>query len=622
MLNGYKIIALCLSRIQDATSIDFVSELNDKLTEQGYRFFLFHISTDLYWNEKNEDSEVLVFELIDYSIIDAIIIMDEKIKNKSLSEHMIANAKKANVPVIIVDGHYENCVNVQFDYESGFEKIIRHVMTEHKPKKMHFMAGAKNNKFSDARIEVFRKVIEEHGISFQDSMVSYGDFWAKPAIKATQKLISEGNIPEAIICANDIMAINVVAVLKSNGYRVPEDVIVTGFDGIEEVHLTEPRVTTAFCNYMKLADTVAELISQKVTCGDYFVMPSLMISESCGCTYSSKINILERFNKLNSRFYRYQDDNRILTQIAETIQHCENMEEVSQKMKNRVMGHMCCILNQWCTDATIDPIHASKKCFEDNMYLLYDAKATMPFETREFERREIVPRLNELLEQQYPLIFTELDFMNVSFGYACFYFNSCDNTDYAKIPQIVTALNSGIGGLLNRRYQNYLTKRIEHIYMHDALTGLYNRLGFTQECEKLIKRVKEENTIMTVVLADLDGLKNINDNYGHAAGDNAIKMAAKALKYGCPPDALCVRFGGDEMLAVMEGMYDEEGIRGKIRSFLEEYNHASGMPYQVATSLGILQVQGKDIVHLENIIKKVDELMYMDKVKIKKSKIE
>lgn len=621
MLNGYKIIALCLSRIQDATSIDFVSELNDKLIEQGYRIFLFHISTDLYWNEKNEDSEVLVFELIDYSIIDTIIIMDEKIKDKSVTERMIANAKRASVPVVIVDGHYENCVNVQFDYESGFEKIVKHVMVEHKPKKVHFMAGVKNNKFSDARIEVFRKVIEEYGISFQDSMVSYGDFWAKPAIKAMKKLITEKNIPEAIICANDIMAINVVAVLKSNGYRVPEDVIVTGFDGIEEVHLTEPRVTTAFCNYMKLADTVAELISQEAKCGDYYVSPVLMISESCGCMYSSKINILDRFNKLNSRFYRYQDDNRTLMQIAENIQNCKEMEEVPEKMANRVMGHMCCMLNQWCTDATINPLNTTQRCFEDKMYLLYDAKADMPFETREFERKEIVPRLKELLGQKYPLIFTELDFMNVSFGYACFYFNSCDNTDYMKIPQIVTALNSGIGGLLNRRYQNYLTKRIEHIYMHDALTGLYNRLGFTQECEKLIKRVKDDNTILTVVLADLDGLKSINDNYGHTAGDNAIKMVAKALQYGCPHEALCVRFGGDEMLAVMEGDYDIALIRAEVNKFLDAYNSTTNHSYTVSTSLGILQVKGTESMDFEELLKEVDKLMYNDKIRKKQSKM-
>lgn len=617
MLKGYKIIALCLSRIQDASSIDFVSELNEKLSKLGYKIFLFHISTDLYWSENNEDSEIMVYELIDYSIVDTIVIMDEKIKDCSLSKHLIINAKNANIPVIIVDGHYENCVNVQFDYKGGFEKIVRHVMTQHNPEKLHFMAGNRNNRFSNERIEVFRKVLEEYHVAFDEGMVSYGDFWAKPAIKATQQLVDRGNIPDAIICANDIMAINVIAVLKSKGYRVPEDIIVTGFDGIEEVHLTEPKITTGYCNYKKLADIVIDLVKEGKASGDYFVLPTLMISESCGCTYSSKINILDNFNKLNSRFYRYQDDNRTLTQIAGNMQSCISMEEVPHKMENRVMNHMCCFLNKWCIDETVDPSLKKKRGFDDELYLLYDAKAQKPFTPKMFERKDIVPELDVLLEVGYPLIFAELDFMDVSFGYACFYYNNCDSTDYAKIPQIVTALNSGIGGLINRRHQHYLTKQIEHTYIHDSLTGLYNRVGFNQEFEKIIKRVKENRDIVTAVLADLDGLKSINDNYGHAAGDRAIHIVASALKHSCPSDALCVRFGGDEMLAVIEGDYSIDLIRDEMNQFLDNYNCTADNPFIVSASLGILQIEGTNVLEFEALLKGVDELMYEDKMRKK-----
>ena len=106
MLNNYKIIALCLSGIQDASNIEFLSELNSKLSEQGYRIFVYDIGTDLYWDEANDDSQILVFELIDYTIVDAVIIMDEKIKDQTVTEHIISNAKNANVPVIVIDGHY------------------------------------------------------------------------------------------------------------------------------------------------------------------------------------------------------------------------------------------------------------------------------------------------------------------------------------------------------------------------------------------------------------------------------------------------------------------------------------------------------------------------------------
>ena len=621
MLNGYKIIAVCLSRIQDEACIDFVSQLNSKLAERGYRVFVFHAATDSDWDEKNIDTSMHIYERIDYSVTDIIIIMDEKIKNRTLSNQLITNAKNANKTVIVVDGYYDKCVNVRFDYKEGFKKVVEHVMDVHRVKRPHMMAGIKGNVFSEERIDVFREVIEKNGIKFQENMVSYGDFWGKPTIKALKKLMESGEIPDAIICANDNMAINTVAFFRQHGYRVPDDIIVTGFDGIEEVHMTEPKITTALCDYAMLVDVVANVVVDKVQEGDFCIKPSLKESESCGCTYVSKLNILTSLNKLNSRFYRYYDDNRILMQIAESMQLCKSLEEVSGRMKNRVMGHMCCVLNNWCLDASINPMMGQKSNISDKKNILYDAGITQSHELQEFDTKNIVPRLNVLLEQGAPLIFTEINYMNVSFGYACFFYKSCDQTDYMMIPHVVSALNSGIGGLLNRLYQNYLTKQIEHIYKHDSLTGLYNRLGFMNECENMLSRARENDRMLTVVMADLDGLKIINDEYGHAAGDEAIRTVAVALKNGCPRDALCVRFGGDEMLAIMEGTYEDNDIRGKINDFLEDYNHASGMPYQVATSLGVLQVKGNDIVQLEDIFKKVDELMYIDKVKNKRNRI-
>lgn len=141
MLNNYKIIALCLSGIQEAVNIEFLSELNSGLSNLGYRIFVYDIGTDLYWNETNDDSQTLVFELIDYAVVDVVIIMDEKIKDRLVSQHIISNARNANVPVIIIDGQYEGCMNVLFDYKAAFEKIVRHVMDIHAPKRPHFMAG-------------------------------------------------------------------------------------------------------------------------------------------------------------------------------------------------------------------------------------------------------------------------------------------------------------------------------------------------------------------------------------------------------------------------------------------------------------------------------------------------
>ncbi|MCI5586826.1 MAG: GGDEF domain-containing protein [Lachnospiraceae bacterium] len=615
MLFGKKIIAVCLAGINEENNIEFISKINESLTQLDYRLMVFNICTDLNWNEENEDSEILVFDLIDYDTTDTIIILDEQIKDRHLVEKIIDKAKKKDIQIIVIDGHYAGCVNIEFDYKAGFEELVRHVMAEHSPKRLHFIAGYKGNYFSHERIEVFRNVIQEYGIEFDDSMVSYGDFWALPAVKAVQKLIDEENVPDAIICANDIMAINVVCVLQKNGYRVPQDVIVTGFDGIEEDHLTEPRITTCCCDYTKLADIAINSIKSEVMQQDYKVSSKLMISESCGCKYSSRLNILSSPEKLNGRFYKYQEDNRIMMQMAENIQNCISIEDVSEKLRNRVMGHTCVILNKWCQDSSKNPMDFSSEGLEDKMLVLFESEDSKSHEKHEFLIKNYVPDLEKKFELKSPVIFMELDYMNVPLGYVCFFYKVCDSIYFKKIPQIVSALNSGIGGWLNRRYQRYLTNQIERIYEHDALTGLYNRLGFGKRFDAMLE--KQNVNTFTVVMADLDGLKFINDNYGHTSGDIAIKTVAHALQYACSDRALCVRFGGDEMLAVIEGVCEETVIRNNFKRYLDDYNSRCEVPFQVSASLGIMQADDKNINDFDSMFKVVDKLMYEDKKKKK-----
>ena len=125
--------------------------------------------------------------------------------------------------------------------------------------------------------------------------------------------------------------------------------------------------------------------------------------------------------------------------------------------------------------------------------------------------------------------------------------------------------------------------------------------------------IQHEDSLVTVVLADLDGLKFINDCYGHGEGDVAISTVAAALRHACPPQALCVRFGGDEMLAVIAGDCDEAEIRNKLDSFLTARNAEYEKPYEISASVGIYASQNPGELDFEELIKTSDKLMYEEK---------
>ena len=232
MLYGNKIVALCTTKVSDIQTSRFVSALNSKLVENSASLFVYSMSTELNWAEEIPPA-ASVYDAVNYSITDAVVIMDQRIKSRVLTKKIIAEAKSHDIPVFVIDGKYDEVPCICFDYEKGFEKMVRHVIEHHSVKKPHIMAGMFGNDYSDERIEVFRKVVEENNIPFDEGMVSYGDFWEGPAAEATQLLIAKGDIPDAIICANDSMAMSVSKVLQNCDIKVPEDVIVTGFDGLD-----------------------------------------------------------------------------------------------------------------------------------------------------------------------------------------------------------------------------------------------------------------------------------------------------------------------------------------------------------------------------------------------------
>ena len=615
MLGNRKVAALCLSKVHLTTCNELVAALNESLKKINYGLLVMNTCSDLYHKDSVSKGESSVFELLLNYIIDVIIIYEEQLKHEEILNSIIKNAKDDGVPVIIIGNQHDGHVNVTFDYEAGFAEMVRHVITVHKPKKLHYMNGMRNNEFSENRLNVFKSVLDEYDIPFSDDMVSYGDFWSIPAREATIKLIESGNVPDAMICANDSMAIAVCNAFKDYGYNIPEDVIVTGFDGIEDIYYAEPRVSSSMCSYPELAEQIANIIpdvfSGKLTEGSFYAVPKLQLMQSCGCSDEVGFNISKHLNQKGNNLNQYLGEERVLAEISAKIQSCETIEEVSEKLKRSVIFDMCFMLNMECIDKTINPlVSKTNNKFGDSLYVIMDTDYVDNFTPYEFPAKDIVPNLGEMLDRGCAVIFTALSFLDVPLGYACFHYHNYAIQNYYKIPQTVTALNNAIGGFRNMRYQHHLREQIEELYKFDSLTGLYNRGGFAKAYKHL---TNNEDCLVTVVLADLDGLKFINDNFDHGEGDVAISTVAAALRHACPPQALCVRFGGDEMLAVIAGDCDETEIRNRLNDFINARNAEYEKPYEISASVGIYASQNAGELDFEELIKISDKLMYEEK---------
>lgn len=615
MIDGRKLVVLCAYRVYDSQVFSFILELNKLLQTDNYALFIYAINTEI-GNGGDNMAEVDVFDLIPYDKADVIIIMDEKIKSREVAQGIIDKATKAKVPSIVIDGEYEDVNLVRYDYAKGFENVVRHIIEYHKVRRPHFMAGKRKSPFSNERIEVFKKVIAENGIEYDDSMLSYGDFWAVPARNATKKLLERDQLPEAVICANDIMALNVCDVLNASGVDVPSDVLISGFDGIDEAFWSTPGITTAKCDPRILARTITEVIHE-VFSGkenvERWITPSFIANDSCGCPRCNQ-EILSSISGLNNRFYHHQDDIHIMQVLTSKIMSGKSMADTLKVLKHPLTEHTCIVIESSCFNLE------NNYFFEDiekgDMSIVYDSYSDN-CAIRPYNPDEIIPHLHEVLQKGCPLIFNGLEYMGKCPGFVCYTYPVIDLIEYTKIPSLTNCLGMGLGGYVINKYQKYLRDKIRRMYQNDALTGFYNRLAFLSKYDELVQDNDNMGKKLTILMADQNGLKLINDNYGHLEGDKAIRVVASTIRDACPKNTICARMGGDEFLAFILGDCEGDSIVKKINDTLLAESNKLG--YKVSASVGYIETVFTKETNLNKLIGQADEVMYKIKKETKKA---
>jgi len=160
-----------------------------------------------------------------------------------------------------------------------------------------------------------------------------------------------------------------------------------------------------------------------------------------------------------------------------------------------------------------------------------------------------------------------------------------------------------------------MEEEIRSLSLTDALTGLYNRRGFTLLAEQEMKLARRIKTSMLLFFGDVDSLKTINDTYGHSQGDLALQEVSAVLKGTFREADILARFGGDEfmVLAVDASMESANVLTNRIQSSLEKRNQQGDWPYQLALSLGIAHYDPEAPCSVNELIAQADSQMYQQK---------
>ncbi len=188
--------------------------------------------------------------------------------------------------------------------------------------------------------------------------------------------------------------------------------------------------------------------------------------------------------------------------------------------------------------------------------------------------------------------------------------------------QLGTAQNGSTNKLLMRAVQcavkqYMLQAELGSLALSDELTGLYNRRGFLALAERQLKLGRRSGRAILVFFADVDGLKQINDKFGHAEGDLALVHAAQVLEKTFRDSDVIARFGGDEfaVLALEVSGHSESTIRARLDRNLKELN-ARYSRCTLSISLGAARfdpTSPRSPASIEQLMIRADEAMYEEK---------
>lgn len=618
MYGEKKLVALCCSKINDAEMVEMVAALNEQLRSYGYHLVVFHTCSDLYWKTLYEVGERAVFSLMDYKIIDAVVILERAFYDKDLVEQIAADASDAGVPVVCIGDKIKNCIHFRKDNGEAFRMVVRHMLEEHSAERILMVAGIKGEKDSEERLSVFREELAKHNLPCNEELIIYGDYWSEPTKTSLEAVLQKGIKFDTVICANDSMAVSVCDVLHKYGFRLPEDVRISGFDGSEQAYYNRPMLTTAGYNMKavmrKVGCVIHQVLQGNIVEDEYVIPGELIVSQSCGC----EIKVREhRFSirEKDDLFYQYMHEDRLLQEMISRIQLCESPREFAGEFKGYQFKDTMVMVNHSFFDESINPVEEENELVDEQMYILSDE---IPADCS-----GILPKLStmkETMDEQFrrcgtnPMVLSTLSYNGVPFGLMIFY-KKATMQEYVRIPQQIQVFNNALSVYRMVRHMSYMTKSMEEASKRDAMTGLYNRNGFYAELSALEKSLLKSRSV-GVAICDLDGLKYINDHFGHDNGDGIIKALAEVVA-GIPIQGkICARFGGDEFVLCFP-IYDEENIEKKIRDYLQEsfqeYNEKMQGDFQLSASIGICVVSGENF-QFDEVLKLADERMYKEKM--------
>lgn len=591
-----------------------------------------------YWtsvkvlNSENIDAFIVITNSFLSNI--SIDTLSEKLK-KLCSKPIVS----ISVPLNIPGSKY-----IHVSCGKTYEQIIEHIVKVHKCTRIGFFTAAMTySKDAEERFVAYKRALKKNHLDFNPEFVIDGDF--TPGIaeeKFLERFKSKDDIPfQALLCANDYTAAGVQNALDKIGVKCPDDLLLFGFDDSEVALVCYPALSTINQSVDKSGKEAARMVYNILKgkqVGEYYTIQTTPVyRQSCGCVNPSlhnttgidqSGNMILDGKRIKFRFENFSAVSYTFTTIYGLLNQMDTSSNLSVYLEGLKYKYGLDNVSELSIVMYKEPVLVGREdSFEvpDEAKLIFYSNKGIKVHKNYFDKEDYIfnPKKEVVPEEFFNrdcgrYILVPLYNRKWNYGYIVFMFYSHNYSLMSIYGKILSnSLLQAYSNFKNSRERDDLLEENKNLSISakiDELSKLLNRRGFFEYGQKTINLSLSMDKEGCVFFCDLDGLKKINDNFGHDMGDSAIQLVAQVLKKVFRESDIVARLSGDEfgIIAPSFRLNNLENLRKKIAEENEKISRENNLPFILSLSMGCAEY-GHDRSNLSEILSKADEKLYEEK---------
>lgn len=617
-----KKIAVIVAQVDESTQSNFLTEFLSQMYAFDYDVCIFSMHQKYQETELRNIGDSNIYNLINFELFDGIVMLIDTLLSPGVAD---ATEKRVHEcfdgPVIVIDKQSKYFESIMMDHYSPVKKIVDHLIEVHGYKRIAFLGGKEGHPHSVQRLNAFYDSMAEHGLEVVDKWVFHGNYWYESSDAFGEILLRDrDDLPEAIACANDYMAIGLAAILTEAGIRIPEDIAITGYDSVKDGRnsphpLTSARIPASECGRHAAMRLHSMITGKKML--PFESASEIFIGGSCGCKHEVELvpkQIRSTWRTQQSSSSMFSDFNHMLEDLLAQDNISDFLDTVltyTYQVKPFYSFDLCLNDGFRKPDSFLGE-SAIRHGYTDTVYrVLSDGQETgytTIDTTRCFATGELLPTISE--ERDYPtaFFFNPVYFDDRCFGYTVVSYGRETRVHSTEFRVWMRDVMQGLEAFYRQEYMFSLIEKIKADQIRDSLTGLYNYEGFFNETRKLLADKPSDNLKLNIIAIDIKSIKQINDIYGRDVGNKAIRTVARNLQAGVSDNEILCRLCNDEFLIAL---YDDENHKhtnrliAGIRNELSNYSLIDDSNYTIQINYASLCHESDDIGGLEALINQV-----------------